>query len=259
LHNPGAYVPSPNECGTGFEFQTVLQAHGLTHGLLVNPFAGYATDNSCMLEAIAAGSGRFKGVALVGTDASDAHLRMLAESGVIGARFNTLFSGATSLEGAAGERLLARLKEMGWFAQIYFHDDEILKLLPILKKSGIKIVVDHCACPDVGRGISQPGFAAVLDLGRDGNAAIKLSGAFRYSRQAWPYGDTEPYVEALIKAYTLDNCVWGSDWPFVRIARRMDYGPAFSLLKRWLPNDTDRRKVLWETPARWFGFRNPAP
>ena len=254
LRNPEAYVPGPNECGTAREFRTVLEAHGMTHGLLVNPFAGYATDNACMLEAIAGSAGRFKGVALVGTDASDAHLRMLAEGGVVGARFNTLFSGATSLQGAAGERLLARIKEMGWFAQIYFHDDEVLKLLPILQKAGIKIVVDHCACPDVGRGLSQPGFAAVLELGRRGNAAIKLSGAFRYSKQAWPYADTEPFVEALIEAFTLENCVWGSDWPFVRIPKRMDYGPTFSLLKRWLPDARDQRQVLWESPARWFGF-----
>jgi predicted TIM-barrel fold metal-dependent hydrolase len=257
LDNPHGYVPQPNECGTAREFEVVLAAHDMTHGLLVNPFAGYALDNRCMLDAIAASGGRFKGIALVGADATDAHLRQLAEAGVVGARFNTLFAGATSLQGPEGARLLARIKELGWFAQIYFHDDEVLKLLPILQAAGIRIVVDHCGCPDVSRGLDQPGFQAVLELGRGGNAAIKLSGPFRYSRQGWPHEDCDPFVAALIDAYTLDNCVWGSDWPFVRLPHRIDYGPTRRMLSRWLPDAADQRKVLWDTPSRWFGFKAP--
>lgn len=252
--NPHGYRPQPNECGTADSFSTVLAAHGMTHGLLVNPFAGYATDNRCLMDAIVASRGRFRGVALVGHDTTDVELRSLADAGVVGARFNTLFQGATSLEGAAGLRLLERIKALGWFAQIYFHDDEVLKLLPILERACIRVVVDHCACPDPARGIEQPGFAAVLELGRRGNAAIKLSGPFRFSQRPWPYDDCDPFVQALVAAYTLENCVWGSDWPFVRLPARYDYGPTRQLLDRWLPDPADRAQVLWETPRRWFGF-----
>lgn len=254
LSNPVAYVPPPNECGTAHEFRTVLAAHRMTHGLLVNPFAGYATDNRCMLDAIASSNGRFKGIALIDHDATDAHLQALTDGGVIGARFNTLFSGATSLHGKDGERLLARIKAFDWFAQIYFHDDGLLDLLPILQQAGIKVVVDHCGCPNVERGLSQKGFSALLELGKRGNAAVKLSGAFRFSRRPWPYDDTDEYIRALIEAFTLDHCVWGSDWPFVRVPKRMDYGPVLNLLERWIPDRADRRKVLWDTPSRWFGF-----
>lgn len=257
--NPHGYVPQANEQGTALEFRTVLAAHGMTHGLLVNPFAGYATDNACLLDAIARSEGRFKGVALVGHETTDAELEVLAAGGVVGARFNTLFSGATSLQGDAGVRLLARIKSLGWFAQIYFHDDEVQKLLPIVDKAGIRVVVDHCACPDTSRGIDQPGFAAVLELGRRGNAAIKLSGPFRYSKQPWPHSDCEPFVEALIRAFTLDNCVWGSDWPFVRLPMRVDYGPTRALLDWWIPDAGNRQRVLWESPRRWFGFADRTP
>lgn len=258
LCNPAGYVPQPHECGTAHEFRTTLDAHRMTHALLVNPFAGYATDNRCMLDAIASSNGRFKGIALVGHDTDDATFQALSDGGVIGARFNTLFSGSTSLQGDAGARLLARVKAQGWFAQVYFHDDGILQLLPLLNSAGVKVVVDHCGCPDTSRGLQQPGFQALLEMGRRGNAAVKLSGAFRYSAQGWPYADADPYIEALIEAFTLDNCVWGSDWPYVRVPRRMDYGPELQLLERWLPNEQDRRKVLWDTPSRWFGFTAPA-
>ena len=252
--NPEGYKPGLNECGTSAEFRAVLAAHGLTHALVVNPFAGYSTDNRCMLAGIAASGGRWKGVALVGHDSTDAELHALADGGVVGARFNTLFTGSTSLEGAVGQRLLARLKEIGWFAQVYYHDDGLLELLPILDASGIAVVVDHCGCPAMNRGLDQPGFQALLELGRRGNAAVKLSGAFRFSQQSWPYADCDGYVGALIDAFTLENCVWGSDWPFVRVPRRMDYGPVYRLLERWLPDAADRQRVLWDAPSRWFGF-----
>jgi predicted TIM-barrel fold metal-dependent hydrolase len=58
-----------------------------------------------------------------------------------------------------------------------------------------------------------------------------------------------------IDAFTLERCVWGSDWPWVRMDERMDYGPVYACLQRWLPDENDRRKVLWESPARLFGFK----
>ena len=59
---------------------------------------------------------------------------------------------------------------------------------------------------------------------------------------------------AAIAAFTLENCVWGSDWPFVRLDARVDYGPTLACLVRWLPDEADRNQVLWETPKRLFGF-----
>ncbi len=254
LRDTGGHMPVPNECGTPAQFLTVLDAHRITHGLLVNPQAGYATDNGCMLDAIARSGGRLKGVALVGHEISDGELQSLTDDGVVGARFNLVFAHATSIRGEAGETLLARIRALGWFAQIYYRDDGLLEALPSLRASGIKVVVDHCGGFDPNKGLQQPGFQALLELGRSGNAAVKLSGAFRLSREPWPHIDLDAYIAALIEVFTPDNCVWGSDWPFVRFPARVDYGPQLALVERWLPDANDRLKVLWETPRRWFGF-----
>jgi predicted TIM-barrel fold metal-dependent hydrolase len=247
-------MPGPHERGTPAQFLTVLDAHRMTHGLLVNPQAGYATDNSCMLDAIARSGGRLKGVALIGHDITDAQLQALKDGGVVGARFNLVFAHTTSIRGEAGKRLLARIRELGWLAQIYFRGDALLDVLPELQDSGVRIVVDHLGLPDTDRDLSQPGFQALLALGRSGNAAVKLCGAFRASKQPWPHADLDPFAGALIEAFTPERCVWGSDWPFVRFEQRTDYGPQLLLLERWLPDEQDRRKVLWDVPSRWFGF-----
>jgi predicted TIM-barrel fold metal-dependent hydrolase len=113
---------------------------------------------------------------------------------------------------------------------------------------------DHFGRPDVAKGVSQPGFQQMLAFGREGHV-IKLSGPFRSSSAGYPWTDVDPFIAAAIDAFTVDNCVWGSDWPFVRMDERMDYGPAYSCVARWLPGEADRRKVLWDNPQRLFGFR----
>ena len=48
--------------------------------------------------------------------------------------------------------------------------------------------------------------------------------------------------------------MWGSGWPFVRHDARMDHGPEFACVVRWLPAETNQQKLMWETPKRLFGF-----
>jgi predicted TIM-barrel fold metal-dependent hydrolase len=162
--------------------------------------------------------------------------------------------GVKEIIGVKGEKLLATVKEMNWFLQLHLHEADLVEATPILRKAGVKVMFDHFGRPDVDQGIDQPGFKEMLEFGRDGNAVIKLSGPFRASKTGYPFKDTDKFIEAAIKAFTLDNCVWGSDWPFVRVEKRIDYGPQLVVLPRWFPNEADRQKVLWDSPKRHFGF-----
>jgi predicted TIM-barrel fold metal-dependent hydrolase len=80
-----------------------------------------------------------------------------------------------------------------------------------------------------------------------------LSGYYKFSRQPHPYEDTWPFIAALVEAFTLDRCVWGSDWPFLRAPERLDYGPLLAALSRQFPDQHEVR-LLWSTPARLLGF-----
>jgi predicted TIM-barrel fold metal-dependent hydrolase len=247
------YEPHATQQGTAVQFRAVLDAHGLTHGLLVAA-QPYLYDNSCMLEAIAQSNGRFKGIALVRPGATEMELTMLAEAGVVGIRFNLSSFGMREFTEPGAERLLAQIREMGWFLQIHCEGDELAEAMPIIRKSGVMVMLDHFGRPEISHGLRQPGFAALLELGRAGDNVMKLSGPFRCSREGYPYRDVDPFIDAAINAFTLDRCVWGSDWPFVRVDERIDYGPPFGCLQRWLPAEADRQAILWHTPARLFGF-----
>lgn len=254
-HAPEAlYAPDVSQAGTANKFLDVLDAHGFTHGLLVG--AGvYGDDNRCLVSACAASDGRFKGIALVRPQVSDKTLGEMDAEGVVGVRMNIMNHGLEPLIEPGAEALLARLREMNWFVQIQVTGDQLVEALPILEKSRVRILVDHIGRPDLKRGLTQPGFQKLLKLGKSGNAVVKLSGPFRSSVEGYPYRDVDPYVEAAIEAFTIDNCIWGSDWPFVRMDERMDYGLGLVPLARWFPDPEIRRRVLWKNPQRLFGFK----
>ena len=241
------------EVGTADQFACVLDAHGFTHGLLINPLGGYGTDNGALMRTLARFPGKFKGVAVVAHGTPEEEFTRMAEAGVMGLRFNLNFPASPTLAAPGAQRTLQLAREHGWFAQVHYEGETLLEALPILQRSGLPIVVDHCGRPDAKAGLGQPGFKALLELGRGGQAVVKLSGAFRFS-EGFPYEDADPYVAALIDAFTLERCVWGSDWPYLHAKERMDHATLLAALKRWLPSEADRDKVLSDNPARLFGF-----
>ena len=247
-----AYRPAGQEIGTLAQFESVTAAYGVRHALLVGPNSGYGTDNRCLLDAIARGQGRFKGIAVVPNDASRSELERLKAAGVVGVAFNATVHGVDHYASTAG--LLRMLADLDLFIQIQVEHDQLVPLAPMLEQSGARILIDHCGRPTPGAGLEQPGFQAVLALARTGRAAVKLSGYQKFSAEPPPYGDAQPFVHALIDAFTLDACMWASDWPFLKATERLDVGPLLRAVERLLPDAADRQRLLWDTPRRWLGF-----
>jgi len=242
-----------NERGNAQDYGAVLDAHGLTHAVLVNPLGGYGTDNRHLLETIAASHGRFRGIALLAEDADDRTVLSLIDGGIAGIRFNLNFDNSPSIYGPAGDRALATARAAGWIVQIHYAGDTIIPAIDRL--AGVdRIVIDHCGRPSLDLGVDQPGFAALLELGRQGGTYIKLSAFFRLTGEGWPYARCDDYVAALIDAFTIERCLWGSDWPFLRSSRRVDYGPQLAYLSRIVRDQDALDRILWHNPARLFGF-----
>jgi len=248
------YRPPEHEQGTARQFTAVLDAHRLSHALLVSPTSGYFYDNRCMVAALRESKGRFKGIArLRPSDATERSLAELRDAGVIGCRLDLVTDGAASLSDAATTRLLAAAQEMDWLVQVQCERGQLHEAAAALRSAKARLIFDHCGRPDAALGVDQPGFQALLQFGREGHA-VKLSGPFRFFNAFSPEARIEPFVEALIETFTPQRCVWGSDWPFLRLPIRMDYGPVLANLERWFPDERDRRQVLWDTPRRLFRF-----
>ncbi|MDD3937105.1 amidohydrolase [Rhodoferax sp.] len=246
------YRPAAGETGTATQLRHVLDAHGVSHALIVGPNSGYGLDNRCLLDALAQGKGRFKGVAVVRNDASRAELQDLQAAGVVGVAMNVALLGVDFYRDTGP--LLQHLRDLGLWAQVQVQADDLVALKPLLQDSGAQLLFDHCGRPDPKAGVGQAGFTALLSLAETGRACVKLSSLVKCSTLPYPYPDAWPYVQALLQAYTPQALVWASDWPFLRAPARIDYGPLLALFAQLVPDAGDRQAIGYDTPRRLFGF-----
>ena len=245
------YLPAGQEIAPLDTFERIMDQHGVCHALIVGTFSGYGVDLSPVLDTLDRGEGRYKGIAVVDNGIAASELARLKARGVVGVALNTTLADAGSYA-EAGD-LLRKLVDLDLILQLQVRNDDLLDVLPMIERSGVQLVVDHCGRPAPDRGLDQPGFKAFLELGRAGRAFVKLSGYGQFSLQRHPHADTWPFVAALLDAFTPDRCMWGSDWPFLRAAERIDYGPLIGLAEHLLPDDA-RQRVFWDTPRALFGF-----
>ncbi|WGD50764.1 amidohydrolase family protein [Bradyrhizobium sp. CB1650] len=250
------YRPSGQEIAPAAQLIRVFDAFDVRHGLIVATNTGYGSDSRILLDTLKQGGGRFRGVAVVENEVDIDELARLKAAGVIGVAFNVPFHGADYYRNTAP--LLEKLVSLDLFLQIQVEQDQLLELLPLIEKSDVRLVIDHCGRPSIAQGLKGKAFQALLALGRERDAHVKLSGYYKFSEQPHPYEDAWPFIAALVEAFTLDRCVWGSDYPFLRAPERLDYGPLLAVLMTLFPDTDDQHRLLWRTPARLLGVEGTA-
>jgi predicted TIM-barrel fold metal-dependent hydrolase len=247
-----SYRPEGQEIAPAGHFMQVMQSYGVRHALLVQPNSGYGSDNSCLLDAIERGEGRFQGIAIVRMDVSTAELRGLQVRGIVGAAVNATFHGTEYYKNADG--LMKRLADLDMFLDLQTEQEQLLTFAPWIESIPVRVLIDHLGRPPVAGGLVNPGFSALLRLADTERVTVKISGYAKFSRDPYPFEDCWPFVRAIADAFTLNRCVWASDWPFLRSTERQDYGPLLNIAARLFPDAADRRKLFWHTPQRLFGF-----
>lgn len=218
-----------------------LDESGMTHGVLVQPsFLG--SDNSHLVDCLKAAGGRLGGIAVVDDDASTAELEALDRAGVSGLRWNLLARPLPDLDAPSTAALVDRAKGLGWQIEIQRDAAGTVGLARRLIDRGVTVVVDHWGLPDPMRGIDDPAFRELLEIGRTGRARIKISAPYRngpqgrsFARAAYPL---------LRDAFGLDGLVWGSDWPHTRFETTESHRRNRDFLDELEPNRADRLRIL---------------
>lgn len=236
----------------------MLDTLGLARGALVQGSA-HGRDNSAMLDALERRPDRLRGVAVADETTPGAELARWHRLGVRGLRFNHYFRGGqlhyrggVPLE--AARTLAPLMRELGWHLQLWIDVKDLDDTLPVLRDTGLPVVIDHMGRTDARLGTSAPGFQSLLRLLGAGGCWVKLSGAHRISQNAPDYPEARAFHEALV-ATNPDRLVWGTDWPHPRIEGEMpDAGKLLDLFNDWTPNEGTRKRILADNPARLYDF-----
>ena len=246
-----------------------LRRNGLQRAVIVQP-SFYGSDNRCMLDSLQRLQGAGRGVAVLDDEADDAALAQLHAGGVRGLRINVESAGMHDTRAVEEplRRWADRLAPLGWHLQVYAVHTTIVQLAPLLDRLPVPVVLDHFALLPVTAGTEDAALRRVLELVAAGNVYVKLSAPYRVAT-AQPVTAVSDLAHAFVQANP-QRMLWGSDWPHTNrepgkaaheVSRYRDVAPATlaESIGQWLPDESLRRQVLVDNPARLYGFRGAAP
>lgn len=233
-------------------YEALARTLGIHRMVVVQPSV-YGTDNRCTLDAVRDTELDARAVVVIADDTTDAELERMHAAGARGIRVNLSFRGGIDLDTA--ESLATRVAGLGWHVEVLADISTTPGLAGFVGGIGLPVVFDHMGHIPASRGIGHPAFQTLLALLREGQAWVKLSGAYRTTGERIPpYGDVLPYARALIEANP-DRCVWATDWPHPAVSVPMpNDGDLVDMLADWVPEAGLRRRILVENPARLYGF-----
>jgi len=219
----------------------------------------YGKDNSCMLEAMAVMGEQCRGIVDIEEDIADQELEKFHNFGARGIRVNV--SPLTTYEAGFADKLIGRVtrlaeraKGLGWHLQFLFPGWLVQEFMPVLRKLPVPFVIDHMGLFPAKEGVKNPGFQELLSILGEGQCWVKLSAVYRISTDLPDYKDAVPFAHALI-AKAPDRILWGSNYPHVSFADKVNSLDLLNLLGVWVPNEVQRYKILVENPQNLFEFK----
>lgn len=234
---------------------TLHQHLGFERSVLVQASC-HGTDNSAMLDMLKAGQGRYRGVAVVGSDISDEELLTMHHAGVRGIRFNFVKRLVDIKPVEYYQTLAKRIAKLDWHVIAYFESQQLADLEVLLKDLQVPLVIDHMGRPDINKGIAGHDFQRICNLLKDHpNTWVKVGCHERLTNQeSVEYKDVIPFAKHLVETFS-SQVLWGTDWPHPNMKLHMpddgalvDNIPAFAVTKEL------QNKLLVENPHRLYEF-----
>lgn len=231
------------------EYLEILDAHGVTYGLLTAP-SFYGSNNEVLLDALKNAHGRLRGTAIVEPTIAESELAQMKAQGVCGLRLNWIrrekIPDITSQEYTT---LLAKARNIGLHIEIYLEGEHLAPVLQAINRSGAQAVVDHFGHPTGPEAVQSEGFIALLKAIDLGNTWVKLSAPYRL-RQTKP----TDLIQQLLMHGNGERAVWATDWPWVGFENKVTYEQCVQWIFDWIADETIREKVLVKNPQSLFGF-----
>ncbi len=228
-------------------------AAGFGHVVLVHPSV-YGYDLSSLTDALAAGQGQYRAAAVVPPNVSSTRLLELHKLGVRALRFNLVSVAGNTFEGF--DNVASKAADLGWHAQIFIEQRNLPDVMRLRDRTPIPFVFDHFGGFRAATDLDSPAWQSLLNLVREANCWVKLSGFYRLSDRGWPYEDLDPLARSLASA-SPDRLIWGSDWPHTWFfenpaAEPPRYVDLLAPIMRNFPDLAMQRRILVENPQRLY-------
>jgi predicted TIM-barrel fold metal-dependent hydrolase len=212
-----------------------------------------------MLSALKAHPEQLRGVAVIPSkpqDITETDLEDLNSAGVRGIRCNIV----DVADQSAGlpiqdlRDLANRIKPFGWHLELLMHVNEYPNLAKAFEDFPVDLVFGHFGYSHAKHEVNNAGFQGLLELLKNEQAWVKMTGPYRICDGDLPYADMRPLNDAVITANP-NRLVWGTDWPHVMVKKQMPHdADLYDLLGSWVADEHLRKAILVDNPCILYDF-----
>jgi len=249
---------------TGDQMVAGMDEVGVDGAVLVSPFSMYRYDASYAMEVYAAHPSRFrlvKPVDPIDPRVADTIADWASTKGTVGIRVFLRDTASTDPADPAINRVLAMAGRHSLPVNLACTGRLEQAAQLAARNPNTQVVIDHLGLqqPPAPPAPPQP-FAElpkVLALASHPNIAIKISGACTLSHEPFPYKDIWDPLGRIFDAFSLNRCMWGTDW--TRAVALLTYKQgvdSFRVTDRL--SDSDRATLMGDTLARVYNWSSRA-
>lgn len=221
------------------QYLAELDRHGVERGVIAaaSPYGDY---NDYTIAALRANPKRLRGTVILEPGVERYTLEAMARDGVVGVRLPFIsLKTLPDLESFEYQRLLRRIRDLGWHVHLHLDGPRLPQVLPALEASGVKLVIDHFGRPDPKLGVRCPGFRRMVELMANGRTWVKVSAAYRLGREA-----AAAYGRELLERAGPERLLWASDCPFVGHEKEVRFQETIDAVLAWVPPGPAREKIF---------------
>ena len=245
---------------TGDQMVAAMDEVGVDGAILVSPYTQYRYDASYALEVRNRHPDRFavvKPVDPADPKVADTIADWKKTPGTVGIRIMMAAGPLVAPDDAGVNRVLAAAAKHSLPVNVLSWG-RIEQLGPLAARNpNTRIVVDHL-------GLLQPfeppkpaepwaDLPKLMALAKYDNVVVKISGAGTLAKEPFPYKDIWDPLRRIFDAFSLDRCMWGTDWTravaFLTYKEGVD---AFRLTDRL--SDSERAMLMGGTLQKVYGW-----
>ena len=156
----------------------------------------------------------------------------------------------------AFQRGVNALKPYNYTYDILIYPKQLKAALEFVSKfPEQKLVIDHCAKPEIGEKKIDEWAALMKEIGQYPNVCCKLSGLFTEAKwKEWSPAEFYPYLDVVFEAFGTDRLLFGSDWPVILLSGM--YVQWKSLLEKYMEDfeKEDKEKVFGRNAVAFYNL-----
>jgi L-fuconolactonase len=153
-------------------------------------------------------------------------------------------------------RGVSALKEYNYAYDILVYHHQLPDVLKFVAKfPDQKLVLDHCAKPDIKNKEINQWKKYMTEIARQQNVYCKLSGLFTEAAwKGWSVNEFYPFLDVVFECFGKDRLMFGSDWPVILVSGM--YVQWKSLLENYMQNVEEeiREKIFGLNAIQFYNL-----